>query len=203
MIASAIVFVLAVALAWWLIVPQLIGWIELIPVVSAWSAGLGNLLFAFVLILFSGTLYLTLAGLLSSLLWDRLSVEVEREAGFVPAQTKVGCATTVGDTVVRGLFSFFIAVAAFGCGWLCFGVIALGLAGWLGLYDYSASAFLRRGVSFPGQFVRAPGLPGALGFALVSGLLTLIPLLNVLSLPALVAGGTLLVAESEKSLAKP
>jgi uncharacterized protein involved in cysteine biosynthesis len=65
----------------------------------------------------------------------------------------------------------------------------------IGLLDYTAPAFLRRGLTLGPQWARLRhGFDrDTAAFALVAGLLSLVPLVGVLLLPGLVAGGTLLV----------
>lgn len=200
MIAGLFVFAAAVFLGWWLIVPHISGLISLLGLQGFWASAIGTAAYAIALVFLSGTLYLALAGLLSSLLWDRLSAEVERELGREPPRARLSMASLVWDILLRAAFSSVIAVLAFVLGWSCLGIVAFLLAGWLGLYDYTSCAFLRRGWTFPGQFFRAFSCNGWPGFALGSGILTLIPLVNVLMLPSLVAGGTLMVLDSEKRI---
>ncbi|HTQ11030.1 MAG TPA: hypothetical protein VMI31_13225, partial [Fimbriimonadaceae bacterium] len=102
------------------------------------------------------------------------------------------------DGVARGSFALAVTLLSLCCGWLFFGVPAVLFAGFLGLHDYTSAAYLRRGVTFPAQMSPVGKLEGRFSFAIAAGLLTLIPLVNVLMLPCLVAGGTLMVVDAEK-----
>jgi uncharacterized protein involved in cysteine biosynthesis len=164
--------------------------------------GVGSVLYAVAIWFFGGVLYLALSGVLSSLLWDRLSMEVERGIRGTAALQSVGCVGTLWDTVLRGTFSCAIAVASFAFGCCTFGIAGVLLAGWLGLLDYTASPFIRRGVLFTGQFGRVFSLKGWRSFAIGAGVITLAPLVNVLLLPAMVVGGTLLYLDSESELSR-
>lgn len=149
----------------------------------------------------AGVVFAAISGLFSSLLWDKLSLEIEREVNPNAPLPHLTAGSLMTDTVSRGIFAICIFLCTCGCFWLPPAGIAL--AAWLCLYDYTASAFLRRGILFPTQFRRALGVRGSATFALVSGLITVVPLLNVLLLPGLVAGGTLMVAEHERRTAQP
>ncbi|MBX7133636.1 MAG: EI24 domain-containing protein [Fimbriimonadaceae bacterium] len=166
--------------------------------VSAWlGATLGTVIYAVFWIFASGVVFLSLAGLLSSLLWDGLSIEVEKiERGYA-ADRAPALAGQIWDTLIRLPFVVFIVLSTLLFGWTCFGTAGVLLAGWLGLYDYTACAYLRRQVNFVGQFGRVFRSRAWFGFAVLAGLVTLIPFLNVLFLPALVAGGTLLCMNAE------
>lgn len=161
------------------------------------GASLGTLLYALVWWFASGVVFLFIAGILSSLLWDEVSRQVELRLTGRYADRSPGCAGQGWDTLIRLPFTASIAVATLVLGWTCLGVTGVVLAGWLGLYDYTACAYVRRSVLFPSQFIRAFRSPSWVGFALGSGFITLLPFLNVLLFPALVAGGTILCMEGE------
>lgn len=163
------------------------------------GATLGTFLYAVVWFFASGVVFLFLAGILSSLLWDDLSKQVELRVTGRFADRAPGCAGQAWDTLIRLPFAGFIALSTLLLGWTCLGFTGIVLAGWLGLYDYSACAYVRRGLLFPSQFFRAMRSRAWLGFALGSGTITLMPFLNVLLFPALVAGGTLLCLEGEEN----
>ncbi len=197
MLWAAAIFAGAIVGGFVLFVPLIEGLLSRWDLLPQVGFGVGSILYAVAVWVFGGVLYLSLSGVLSSLLWDRLSMEVERSVRGTASLQSVGCGGTLWDTVLRGAFSLFIAVGAFVFGCCTFGIAGIVLAGWLGLLDYTASAYIRRGVLFPAQFGRATSLKGWQGFALGSGIITLLPLVNILMLPALVAGGTLLYLDSE------
>ena len=92
-------------------------------------------------------------------------------------------------------FAVVLGVVAL-CGSPTF-VIPLLVASLLSVLDATAPAFARRGVRLGLQIGRVRRLRGVVSFALVSGLIVLVPVLNVLALPILVAAGTILVADAE------
>jgi uncharacterized protein involved in cysteine biosynthesis len=200
MVAGAAVWAGIVVLGWLFVVPALSRWIDSWGLGGIWGALLANAVYAASWVLLSGVVYLSLVGVLSSILWDRLSAEIERELGREAVAERLGCGAIAADAVYRALFSCAIAAACLIVGLCTLGLGSVVLAGWLGLYDYTAPSFLRRGATFPRQFSEAFECRGWAGFVLLSGLLTLLPLVNALMLPALVAGGTMLVVESEGAL---
>lgn len=163
---------------------------------AAWLSG-G--LYALVWIVIAGPVFFALAGFTSSLFWDGLSREVERRLGIAPPKRGPGVAAQAFDTIVRLPFTLAIAFFSLVLG----GIVAVPvvLVGWLSLYDFTAPASVRRGVLFPRQFRQAWRSEGAIGFALGCGLISLFPLINVLLMPALVAGGTALHAQRSQVVA--
>jgi uncharacterized protein involved in cysteine biosynthesis len=137
------------------------------------------------------------------MLWEKLSLEVEFMTTGNRIETKLSTSKIVGDSVLRGSVALGVAMLSLCCGWTFFGIPAILLAGWMGLYDYTSSAYMRRGIVFADQPRQVRLLPGRFGFLVGSGLITLIPLLNVVMLPCLVAAGTLMVVEGEKGLPLP
>lgn len=194
---SLVIFLAVLALGYVIWLPVAASLAERWGVASWLGATVGTLLYAVFWFFASGVVFLSLAGLLSSLLWDGLSIAVEKIVRGHAADQAPALAGQIWDTVIRLPFVTFIVLATLLLGWSCFGVTGVVLAGWLGLYDYTACAYLRRRVNFIGQFFRVFRNRSWFGFALLSGLVTLIPFLNVLFLPALVAGGTLLCMDAE------
>lgn len=160
----------------------------LILVQIAWIAGA---------VFLGGALFLALAALVSSWMWDGLSQRVERMAmGYV---VDVGLSwPRVGlDALVRFAATIGLALLAYGCGLVTAGVGAVVFAGWAAALDVTSNAFLRRGVTFGAQGARLRRIPGWAPFALACGVIALIPFVNVLMLPVLVVAGTLKVARAD------
>lgn len=203
LVVGALTFVAVTAGAYWLIVPGLNARIDRFLHASAFLGGLVNVLtsglYLGLLVLASGFLYLTIASFFSASLWGRLSLEVELKQTGRRIDAKLPASEVVKDSIVRGLFACAITLLSLCCGWTFFGMPAILFAGFLGLHDYTSAAYLRRGVTFPAQMGPVRNLPGRFSFLLGAGLLTLIPIVNVLMLPCLVAGGTLMVIESERA----
>lgn len=200
MLIAGAVYVLITILAYVWLAPLVERWIAGIPILGTVSGWAGPLAFVIFWWLVSSILYLGIAGILSSFLWERLSREVEILEGTLPSpESKIGCGATFYDTALRGIVSVVIAVAAILLGWLFFGVVGVVLAGWLGLLDYTSNAFARRGILIDRQFRSVRKLPGWTGFLIAAGVVALFPFLNVLMLPALVAGGTILCGRGWRS----
>jgi uncharacterized protein involved in cysteine biosynthesis len=70
------------------------------------------------------------------------------------------------------------------------------VAGWVGVLDYTSPAFLRYNRTVGEQWPVGTKMKGWFGFQIGAGLLSLLPFVNVLMLPALVAGGTSMAVRS-------
>ena len=197
MAIAGIVFLAITVLAYVWITPIAQDWIGRVGIDRAYSSILGSVAFFVLWWFISSMLYLAIAGILSSFLWERLSVEIERMEGTLPTpEVKVGCGGTFYDTSIRAVISVVVALSALFLGWVCFGLVGILLAGWLGLLDYTSCAFARRGVLIDRQFKAVLACQGWKSFLVGAGVIALFPFLNVLLLPGLVAGGTLLVGRS-------
>jgi uncharacterized protein involved in cysteine biosynthesis len=181
-----------------LLVPRLPGWLGRGETASGLTQLLGGAAFLLLWLVLFQFAFALFAGVFSGLIWDRLSLEVERIAaladkGAVPDAAKIGCGAQAGDTFARFLLAATLGALSFvaGCPLGPVGAVAASV---LGLLDYCAPAYLRRGRTLGPQWahLRRAGGRDALGFALVAGLLSLVPLAGVLFAPGLVAGGTLL-----------
>jgi hypothetical protein len=86
MLLAAFVFLAITVLAYVWLAPAVESWIERIPVLGTVSGWAGPLAFFIFWWFISSILYLGIAGILSSFLWDRLSREVEILEGTLPAQ---------------------------------------------------------------------------------------------------------------------
>ncbi len=192
--SAAIYFAILIG-GYFLIVPPLQRWMSQ-SLNDTFAATIGNTLYVVLWILLSGTIFLSIAGVMSSLFWDGLSKKVEQKVYGTAPEHKHPTPDLIADSIQRMIFSIFIAGFTLCVGWCFFGIPGVLLASWLGLYDYTACAFLRRGFLFTSQAREAFRCKAWFSFALGSGLLTLIPILNIFMLPALVAGGTILCAES-------
>lgn len=141
---------------------------------------------------FSGVLLITATTMLSAMGWDKLSQEVELQAGVTPPRPKVPISVIALDASIRFGFAFLFLFFSLVLGWVCFGIAGVLLAGWLALHDFSAPACLRRGEPAWKQTKSLLAKKQWFGFVIGAGIITLIPVVNVLALAPLVAGGTLL-----------
>lgn len=191
---SFIVYVAIFAAGAWYLVPHFgqyapAGWMRVFADVA------GGIALAVFWIFVANFVFIALSALFSSFMWESLSRNAEMELYGSAPEKHVGCLMQISDGIVRILFAAMIIGIALLLGWLgiVIGVLAVGI---ICLFDFSAAAYLRRGISFPTQF-RAIKAPAAPGFILCCGLLSLLPLIFIVSLPAMVIGGTILCKESE------
>ena len=91
----------------------------------------------------------------------------------------------------------FAAFVAFFVGFIIPVVGPLLIAGYVATLDVTASAFARRGFLLKAQRKRFFQLKGWPVFLLIAGVFTLLPFVNAILLPILVAAGTLMVARSK------
>lgn len=200
---AVVFFVVVIVAGYFLIVPAVSRLLSGLGVNIELTGILGTLIYLAILFLVSGMLFLTLAATTSSFLWDRLSMEVERSIGVEPAEANLPTTTLIADSIVRVAVALGLAIVAFGCGFLLPGVIGILAAGLVGLFDFTASPYLRRGITWGEQRRKVFRLRGSGSYLLVAGLLSLLPLVNVLALPALVAGGTLMFHRGQPTPVAP
>lgn len=199
LVFGAFVFALIVVLGFAIVIPSSSG------LAAQWGAsgesggwirglasGFGAILYAVVLWFVSGILFLAITSLCSAFMWERLSEEVERRLDIRDASVPTSWPVLMADSLVRMAIAIFVAVASLLTGWMCLGIPALVFAGWLGLYDYTGPSYIRRGKFVWDQAISVYRHKGWFGFLFVGGLLTLAPVLNVVLLPGLVAGGAML-----------
>lgn len=175
--------------------PHITEWLRGVPG-GEWLGRLGELA-AVVLYLFAFPLFFTLlGGIFFGVVFERLSIAVEQTVtGTAPTPVPLRASATIGDSLARLLVNGALGLGAFLLGFALGPIPGIVAAALVGLLDYTSPAFLRRGVTLGPQtralFSRldAP----TLSFALVAGLLSLVPFLGVLLMPGLIAGGTLLV----------
>lgn len=142
---------------------------------------------------FGSAAFLGFVGLIGGFGFERLSEEVEARAFGRVAGKTIGFGARLGDGLARALLAAVLGLAG-----LCLSgtlVVPWLIASMLVFLDATAPALLRRDIGLGRQFGIARRLPDALPFAAVAGLVALVPVLNVLALPVLVAAGTLMVAD--------
>ena len=144
-----------------------------------------------VVVALAGPIYLGLVALIAGFGFDALSLAVEKAEFGSAAGRPLGFAAGLADGIPRALLTLALGVVAL-CGSVLV-VVPFFVAAFLALMDTTAPALLRRGVGLGRQFGVARRLPGALPFALIAGVVALVPVLNVLALPILVAAGTIMV----------
>jgi uncharacterized protein involved in cysteine biosynthesis len=195
---STLIFLAVVVLGYFLFVPAIQGWID--SRVSGYEGTIRavvSLAYAGIWFFIAGFVFLTITAITSSFLWEGLSQRVEEQITGNPApKSSLATMRIVSDSVSRGVFAILIAILSLFCGWVVPIVAPVILAGWVGLLDYTSPAFLRYNRTIGQQWPVATKMKGWFGFQVASGLLTLVPLVNILMLPALVAGGTSMAVRS-------
>lgn len=142
-------------------------------------------------------LFTAIVSVFYGFLFETLSRAVEETVapGEAIPDYRPGIGTQVRDSLARLLLNGALVVITL----IISAVTHLGpipwvfAAGFMGLLDFSASAFQRRQLFLGGQFrTLFSGQRGIVPFMVVAGLLTMIPFIGVLFLPGLAAGATLL-----------
>jgi uncharacterized protein involved in cysteine biosynthesis len=200
LLASGAVFLILLILAYFLFVPPLAAGMARLGLSAEQSSLLGTATFLFLVVFVSGVLYIAIAGFLSALLWDRLSLEVEKRTVGSAPEGSLSKSEVLADSFVRLLFSVAFGLIGTCCGWILFAIPGILIAGYIGLLDFTAPAFLRRNVTLGKQMRLLFKLDQSPTFLVAAGLLSLVPFVNVLVMPALVAGGTLMVLKSQSKL---
>ena len=205
MLAAMLVYVLLGVAGFFLVVPHLPDWLGRFGIGGAWATGAEVVAVLLYLLLFPFFFTVIASGFIG-LAFDPLSRAVEAvESG--PDKGRLAAAPltlgqTLGDSLARLALNGALGISALLLGlWLgpVPGVIA---AATIGLLDYSSPAYLRRGHTLGSQWARLRRRldGGALGFALVAGVLSLVPFVGLLLAPGLIAGGTLLTRRLEGEL---
>ena len=179
-----IAFLLYVVLGW-------LGWRFWATDFEDWAQALA--LVAYVVV-FPFAFYLLGSSFLG-LVFDPLSRETERLLdGAAVALCPLKPLQILGDTCKRLLLNGSICVLAFALGPVLGSVAGILGTGLISLLDYTSPAFLRRGTTLGSQarlLLRNPDIH-TLSFALVAGLLSLMPFIGLFLAPGLIVGGTLL-----------
>lgn len=155
--------------------------------------------------LLSPLLFTTIVSVFYGILFETLSRAVEETVapGEAIPNHRPGILSQIQDTAGRLAFNGIITLIALALSiFLPLGPVPWVLAsGIMGILDFSASAFQRRGLLLGGQFrTLFPGAKGTLPFIIVAGLFIMLPIIGVFFLPGLAAGATLL---TRRVMSKP
>lgn len=193
-----------------LLVPRLPGWLGIDPANPRFPLAelLGGAVFvALWLFLFSWA-FVLIAGVFAGFIFDKLSREVERvitAPGEAVPDVPLTFSQTAGDSVSRLLLNASLGIAALFLSVLLGPIPGILAAAIVGLLDFTSPAYLRRGLTLgpqSGRILRRLD-SAALSFAILSGLLSLVPFVGVFLLPGFVAGGTMLVRRREEAATPP
>ncbi|MEO7453685.1 MAG: EI24 domain-containing protein [Fimbriimonadales bacterium] len=171
---------------------------RLAPDSGLWSSlpVVGGVVLFLIWLVAANFIVIAISSLFSGLLWGKLSHTVEKDIFGDAPDVRVGCLPQVKDFLWRLLQAAIAVIALIMLGWL--GMIASAVvSGLMGLVEFSAPAYARRGAMYLAQ-LRVLRLRAALGFVVCTGLVSLLPLVFVLAMPAMVVGGTILCREGEK-----
>jgi len=195
---STLIFLAVIVVGYYLFVPSIQGWIDSrVEGYEGTIRAVVNLAYAGIWFFIAGFVFLTITAVTSSFLWEGLSQRVEEQITGNPApKSTLPTIRLISDSASRGVFSILVAILSLFCGWVVPVVAPVVLAGWVGLLDYTSPAFLRYNRTVGQQWPSATKMKGWFGFQVASGLLTLVPFVNILMLPALVAGGTVMAVRS-------
>lgn len=198
LVIASIAYVLVLVLGFSAVVPRMTEWVAGLGLPEGVGWVTGSTLFAVVWVFVSGPLFLVAFCTVAVFAWDKLSRGVEIAVNGTAPALRLSASAILVDIAVR----VFIAVTA-GIVILVLGMVGLGLvgaliAGWMLLYDLTAATYARRGFNAFGQSRFVHHCPGWISFWLTGAVLSLIPGLNVLFLPAFVVGATLMVLDSER-----
>lgn len=184
------------------------GGMLLVPYLQQWAGKigpewLGTVGFVAVWIVLFPFLFTLLAGAFAGVIFEPLSLAVEKvvRGGSGTAATDAADVAPLSggaafrDTLARLALSVTLALLSFGLGFVFGPVPGILAASVIGLLDYTSPIYARRGKTLGPQGRDLFGAFNArtVTFALAAGFVSLIPIVGVLMLPGMVAGGTLLV----------
>jgi CysZ protein len=187
-----------------LLLPRLAEWLGRLPGGGFWTI-FGEAAAVILYVLLFPFVFILLGGIFFGFVFEPLSLAVERlvaEPGETVPSVRLGFAPLFGDTVRRLFVNAGLGLTAFVVGLFLGpfapvpGVLAASV---IGILDYPSPAYLRRGHTLRPQARRLfrPLDRDTALFGLIAGLLTLVPILGVLLMPGLIAGGTLLARRRE------
>ncbi|MBL8049402.1 MAG: EI24 domain-containing protein [Chthonomonas sp.] len=148
-----------------------------------------TLIFLFI----SSTIFFMINGILSGLLWENLSREVEERLYGTAPQHKTSLARGIADAVARIPSTVGWSLLGIVLGFTPFGLGAAYPNGRMCINDFTSPAYSRRQLYFPAQKVRANTLRSAGSYAWTCGLISLFPIVNLICLPGMIAGATMMV----------
>lgn len=189
LLISAVIFVVLFALGFAALVP----WVH--KMAGLFGGVIASVAYVVIWAYIGGGLFSAVSMMLSALLWEPLSYQVEQTVfGDAPRMTHP-LTTIMLDGAIRFIHAFFVLCSGALLSFVPF--LNVVFMGWLTSHDFTSVAYSRRGTFFMHQSIKLIRCKGFLTFALGSGVLMLIPILNMFALPALVAGGTLMVASAD------
>lgn len=169
--------------------------LEFIP--DTWTPWIARIVFFIGWSFIGGPIFFGLNGTLSSILWEELSLHAEEDVYGSAPRGKTNFSTAWGDTFKRLPITIAVAILSFFLGIFGIGWASAWPVGWLCLYDFTASAYARRGVYYPRQKFFAKQIKKRFSFAMSCGVISLFPLINLFLLPGCIVGATLLVRDDE------
>lgn len=190
------IMVAVVGVATLLFMPWIKSMIPYWPLPDWLEQGMAFVAFLTLWLLVLGPVYVSLTVTVSSMMWDGLGRHVEELEFGVVANRGPKFWPAMADTAYRIVFAFALMALGFCISWVIPVVVPAFIAAYLGLHDYTGGALGRRGVMFGRQRKLVWNLNGAAGFAITTGIISVVPILNIAAMPILVAAGTLCVNRS-------
>lgn len=195
MLRAGFVALLGLALGYALLQPAIHNLLGVVHIDVRASSGLASLFSIVLLWVALGPAFLGLGMFFSVFHWEELSREVEREVHGPNVPNHVTPHVVgIWDGIKRTPRGIFVMVLSLLLSPILFGLLSAGLTGYQSAYDLTGPAFARRGVFWSEQKRFASRVRGRGGLMLAAGIISLVPILNLLLIPSLVAGATLLVA---------
>lgn len=199
LLGAVTAYVLLGILGGFLIVPRLPRWLGVSGgEQSLWVRYLGSAAFVVLWVVLFSWAFVLLAGVFAGFLFDKLSRAVEQTVTTpgtaLPADAPLATGQALGDSLARLVLNASLGVGALLLSFALGPIPGILAAALIGLLDLTSPAYLRQGHTLGKQAARLFRSRDAntFFFALVAGMLSLVPLIGVLLLPGLVAGGTLL-----------
>lgn len=197
LLISSVLFVLVFVGGYVALVKGLQSWLGAMGGYWSSAAGVtgGSVLYFVLWWYIAGIVFITFASVASAFHWESLSHQIEQEIyGDSPLPQQNWFALGMDGALRMAHMSLLMCLSL-----TCFFVPFLGvfLMGWLCCHDYTAPAMMRRGVFFHRQTPRVLRLKRWPVYGLVCGIFAVIPFVNLFLMPAFVAAGTLMVADTE------
>jgi CysZ protein len=188
-----------------------VGGLWLVPLLEEWLgewAIVGKIPALLAWLVLFPYIFLVFASAFTGIAFEPLAREVEKSVtGTTPGPIPLTHIQSFSDSAARLFINLTLGGVAFLIG-LLFGplgpvigpILSACAASLIGLLDYTSVGYLRRGKTLGAQWKHLRTHLGfdIFSFAIVAGLLSLVPFLGILLMPSLIAGGTLLALKKQQ-----
>ena len=160
----------------------------------------GGVVFAVAWVYASSAIFVGIAGIIAGLFAERITTAIEAARGGEPLSFSHTRAAQAADTAARIGQALVAAVVMAVAGLTPLGpVAAISLGGWLAAMEFTSSAESRRGRLLTDQALAFRRVPGGVGFMIGCGILSMLPVINALALPGMIAGGAILIQDADRA----